>query len=153
MAYAAVPSRTASRGVIGVNTPFLPRPPIDPIMALRGVFGEEMYIVQFQKPGEADAILAKDVGNTFRFFMRKNTITQEEYKAAPPEQRSLALLKALAIDEKDWRGEQLLKPEELKVFVDTFKRTGSPAGSIGIAICRATGSARRPSRRKSKCPV
>jgi pimeloyl-ACP methyl ester carboxylesterase len=116
------------RGVIGVNTPFLPRPPIDPIMTLRGVFGEDMYIVQFQKPGEADTFLAEDVERTFRFFMRKNTITQEEYKKAPPEQRSLALLKALALDEKDWRGEPLLRPEELKVFVDTFKRTGFTGG-------------------------
>ena len=40
----------------------------------------------------------------------------------------MALLKALAVDEKDWRGKQLLKPEELKVFVDTFKRTGFTGG-------------------------
>ena len=116
------------RGVIGVNTPFLPRPPIDPITALRGVYGDDMYIVQFQTPGEADALLAEDVERAFRFFMRKNTITQEEYRNSPSEQKTLALLKALAIDEKDWRGEPLLKPEELKVFADTFKRTGFTGG-------------------------
>jgi pimeloyl-ACP methyl ester carboxylesterase len=116
------------RGVIGVNTPFLPRPPIDPIMALRGIYGDDMYIVRFQKQGEADAILAKDVERTFRFFMRKNAITQAEYQGAPPEQKTLALFRALAMDEKDWRGEPFLKPEELKFFVDTFKRTGFTGG-------------------------
>ena len=42
-------------GVIGVNTPFLPRAPMDPIALMRTVFGENMYIVYFQKPGVADA--------------------------------------------------------------------------------------------------
>src|SRR5579864_1579390 len=44
-------------GVIGVNTPFLPRPPADPIAILRARMGDDMYIVFFQKPCEADAIL------------------------------------------------------------------------------------------------
>ncbi len=112
------------RGVIGVNTPFLPRRPIDPIMYLRAQYGDDMYIVRFQEADEPDAILEKDVGRTFRFFMRKNTITQEEYQSGPKEQRNLALFRALAQPESDWRGEPLLTPAELKVFVDTFKRTG-----------------------------
>jgi pimeloyl-ACP methyl ester carboxylesterase len=112
------------RGVIGVNMPFLPRAQIDPIMALRAHYGDDMYIVHFQKPGEADAALVKNVARTFRFFMRKNAITLAEFQAAPAEQRNLALMKALALDEKDWRGEQFLAPEELKVFVDAFTRTG-----------------------------
>ncbi len=116
------------RGVIGVNMPFLPRPQIDPIMTLRAAYGGDMYIVHFQKPGEADAVLASDVARAFRFFMRKNTITQTEYQGAPVEQRNLAMIKALALDEKDWRGEQLLTPEELKVFVDSFTRTGFTGG-------------------------
>jgi pimeloyl-ACP methyl ester carboxylesterase len=60
--------------------------------------------------------------------MRKNAITQEEYQGAPPEQKTLALIRALALDEKDWRGEQFLTPEEAKVFVDTYKRTGFTGG-------------------------
>jgi len=116
------------RGVIGVNMPFLPRPQIEPILTLRAEFGDDMYIVHFQKPGEADAILAKDVARTFRFFMRKNTITQAEYRGAPAEQRNLALIQALALDERNWRGEQLLTPEEMKVFVDSFARTGFTGG-------------------------
>jgi pimeloyl-ACP methyl ester carboxylesterase len=115
-------------GVIGVNTPFLARPPIDPIMGMRAVFGENMYIVFFQKPGEADAALAKDVGKSFRFFMRKNGMNAADYAKLPKEARNLELVTAVQSDETLWPGEALLTPEELKVFVDTFTRTGFTGG-------------------------
>ncbi len=116
------------KGVIGVNTPFLARPPIDPIMGMRALYGENMYIVYFQKPGEADATLARDVGKTFRFFMRKGGPTAEEYAKLPKEQRNLELVKALQSDESTWTGELVMKPEELQVFIDTFTRTGFTGG-------------------------
>jgi pimeloyl-ACP methyl ester carboxylesterase len=115
-------------GVIGVNTPFLPRPPVDPVMAMRAVYGENMYIVFFQKPGVADAVLAKDIGKTFRFFMRKNSITAADYAKLPQEARNLELVQALQTDENGWPGEPLMSPDELKVFIDTFARTGFTGG-------------------------
>jgi pimeloyl-ACP methyl ester carboxylesterase len=115
-------------GVIGVNTPFLPRAPADPIAILRARFGDNMYMVFFQKPGEADAILARDVGRTFRFFMRKNAVTAAEWAKIPAEFRNLQLVHALQSDESQWRGEALLDPDEMKVFVDTFARTGFTGG-------------------------
>jgi pimeloyl-ACP methyl ester carboxylesterase len=115
-------------GVIGVNTPFLARPPIDPIMGMRAMFGENMYIVYFQKPGEADAALAKDVGKSFRFFMRKNGFSAADYAKLPKEARNLELVNAIQSDESLWPGEALLTPGELKVFVDTFTRTGFTGG-------------------------
>jgi len=115
------------KGVIGVNTPFLPHPPIDPIAAMKARFGEDMYIVFFQKPGVADAILAKDVGRSFRFFMRKGT-TAEAFAKRPPEEQNLALVKALESDESRWPGTPLLTDEELKFFVETYKRTGFTGG-------------------------
>jgi pimeloyl-ACP methyl ester carboxylesterase len=118
------------RGVIGVNTPFLPRAPIDPIVAMRTMFGEDMYIVYFQKPGVADAALAKDVGKAFRFFMRRAGMKATEYAKLPAEQRNLALVKALEADEVSWGGggEPLLNDEEMKFFVDTYKKTGFTGG-------------------------
>jgi pimeloyl-ACP methyl ester carboxylesterase len=115
------------RGVIGVNTPFLPRLPIDPIMAMKARFGEDMYIVFFQKPGEADGLLAKDVGRTFRFFMRKG-VTAEEFAKRPESERNLALVKALQTDEASWPGTELLSPEELDYFVRAYERTGFTGG-------------------------
>jgi len=120
------PDRVA--GVIGINTPFLARPPIDPIMGMKALYGEDMYIVFFQKPGEADAALAKDVGRVFRFFMRKNGITAEVFAQMPEELKRFALVKALEMDETLWPGEVLLTPEELGYFVDTFTRTGFTGG-------------------------
>jgi pimeloyl-ACP methyl ester carboxylesterase len=120
------PDRVA--GVIGVNTPFLARPPIDPIMGMRAMFGENMYIVYFQKPGEADAALAKDVGKSFRFFMRKNGLSAVDYAKRPKEARNLELVNAIQSDESLWPGEALLTPDEMKVFVDTFTHTGFTGG-------------------------
>ncbi|MEI9991257.1 MAG: alpha/beta hydrolase [Rhizomicrobium sp.] len=117
------------RGVIGVNTPFLRRGPMDPIAMMRAVFGEDMYIVYFQQPGLADAALAKDVGKTFRFFMRKSAMKAADYAKLPAGQRNLALVKALEADEASWNGGTLLlNAEELKYFVDTFTRTGFTGG-------------------------
>jgi pimeloyl-ACP methyl ester carboxylesterase len=116
------------RGVIGVNTPFMPRGPMDPIAAMRAVFGEEMYIVYFQKPGVADAALAKDVGKSMRFFMRKSGMKAADYAKLPQEQRNLALVHALAADESTWGGKPLLNAEETKYFVDAFTRTGFTGG-------------------------
>jgi pimeloyl-ACP methyl ester carboxylesterase len=120
------PQRVA--GVIGVNTPFFARPPIDPILIMRARFGDSMYMVYFQKPGEADAILAADVGKTFRFFMRRNVTTAVEYEKRPQEERNLELVRALQGDESKWRGEVLLDADEMKVFVETFTRTGFTGG-------------------------
>jgi pimeloyl-ACP methyl ester carboxylesterase len=121
------PSRV--RGSIGVNTPFMARGPMDPIAMMRAVFGEDMYIVYFQQPGLADAALAKDVGKSFRFFMRKSGMKAADYAKLPAEQRNLALVKALDSDEQGWGGGQpLLNAEEMKYFVDAFTRTGFTGG-------------------------
>lgn len=116
------------KGVIGLNTPFIPRAPMDPIQLMRARFGEDMYIVYFQKPGEADAILGKDVAKAFRFFMRKRGLSAAEFAKRPPEEQNFALVKALESDEKNWAGELLLNREEMKYFVETYERTGFTGG-------------------------
>lgn len=120
------PDRVA--GIIGVNTPFLPRAPMDPIALMRAAYGENMYIVYFQKPGVADELLAKDPGKTLRFFYRKTDITIEEFDKRPAEERNLALVHALGADENLWPGTQLLKPEELAHYQQAFARTGFTGG-------------------------
>jgi pimeloyl-ACP methyl ester carboxylesterase len=119
------PGRVA--GVIGLNTPFMPRPPADPIAIMRARFGPDMYIVWFQTLGDADATLAADVDKTMRFFMRKPRVLLEA--ARPPEGGSTFAFKDLL---NRWDGvyapDAFLAPEELKVFVDTFRRTGFTGG-------------------------
>jgi len=119
---------TRVKGVIGVNTPFFPRPPIDPIMGLRAMRGDNNYVVFFQKPGIADEILARDTGKTFRFFMRRGAVTAKEFEALPQEMKNFELVSAIQEDESTWRGELLLNPEAMKFFVDTFQKTGFTGG-------------------------
>jgi pimeloyl-ACP methyl ester carboxylesterase len=115
-------------GVIGVNTPFFARPAIDPIAGMRAMRGENNYVVFFQKPGEADEILARDVGKSFRFFMRRNMATAKEFASAPQEAKNFELVRAVQEDESNWRGSPLLTDDEMKYFVDTYKRTGFTGG-------------------------
>jgi len=116
------------KGVIGVNTPFFARAPIDPIMGLKMLRGENNYVVFFQKPGIADEVLARDVAKTFRFFMRRGMVTAKEFESLPQEMKNFELVHAIQEDESTWRGELLLNPEEMKFFVDTYEKTGFTGG-------------------------
>ena len=116
------PERVA--GVIGVNTPYTKRPPIDPIALYRRRFGEDMYIVFFQQPGAAEALFEADVEKTFRFFMRRSDLSPEAFAALPAERRSLALQTALAHYDPTGDAQQFLTPEELAVYVAAFSQSG-----------------------------
>ena len=120
------PSRVA--GVIGVNTPFMPRAPMDPITLMRMAYGEEMYIVFFQKPGVADALLGRDPAKSLRLFYRKSGMTLEEFDKRPAEEKNFALARAFDVDESLWPGQVLLTPEELDVYHKAFARTGFTGG-------------------------
>ena len=120
------PDRVA--GVIGVNTPHLPRAPMDPIALMKMAYGEDMYIVAFQKPGVADAVLAEDTAKSFRFFMRKSGMTLAEFDKRPAEEKNFALVNAVRSDERLWPGELVMPQAELDVFIETFKKTGFTGG-------------------------
>lgn len=132
------PDRVA--GVIGLNTPFMARAPADPIAIMRHRFGEDMYIVHFQRPGEADAVLNGDVAKAMSFFLRR------PMPDAPPASGGLAgnvlgegeraeggsafaLVRMLeAYDPAFDPRPKFLTDEEMAVFVDTFERTGFTGG-------------------------
>jgi len=120
------PDRVA--GIIGLNTPFLPRLPMDPIAMFRAAFGDDMYIVHFQKPGVADAQLAADVERTMRYFMRLPGGTVEAFSGRPAERRSLALQDGLARFDPATDTQQFLSADELAFFVESFQRTGFTGG-------------------------
>jgi pimeloyl-ACP methyl ester carboxylesterase len=118
------PGRVA--GVIGLNTPFLPRAPADPIAIMRNRFGPDMYIVWFQNPDEPEAVLGADTAKTMRFFMRKPTglaagagLSSEGGGGSTFAFRDML---------RGWDGqtgpEQLLTPDELDVFADAFREGG-----------------------------
>jgi len=120
------PDRVA--GVIGINTPFMPRMPVPPIQMLRTMMGEDNYMVAFQEPGVADAALAKDVHKTFSAFMRKGGFTAEEFAKLPADapERNFELLTMLQAD--SFPGELMLDDEEMDLYVSTFEKTGFTGG-------------------------
>ena len=126
------PNRVA--GVIGVNTPYQPRAPFDPIAIMRARLGDEMYIVHFQKPGEADAILAKDVAKTMNFFLKRPPPAQAasagfatERKPGDPSVFPLVRI-VEAYDPANDSREKFLTDEEFAAFVEAFERTGFTGG-------------------------
>jgi pimeloyl-ACP methyl ester carboxylesterase len=137
------PDRTA--GVIGLNTPFQPRAPMDPIAIMRARLGDEMYIVHFQKPGEADAALAKDTRATMEFFLRRppersaggaidaisgdgesKGFATERAKDGPSVFPLVRMVEAY--DPDNDRRARFLTPAEFEVFVESFTRTGFTGG-------------------------
>lgn len=117
------PERVA--GVIGLNTPFMPRAPADPIVIMRNRFGPDMYIVWFQNPDDPEATLGADPDKTMRFFMRKPAALAAASAPPPGAGGSTFAFKELL---NGWDGvtgsEQLLTPDELAVFADAFRRGG-----------------------------
>ena len=92
--------------------------------------GEEMYIVHFQKPGEADAVLARDVAKTMSFFMRRPPPPQ----GAPSPGlagggSTFPLVKMVeAYDPSADRRETFLSEAEMAAFVESFQRSGFTGG-------------------------
>jgi non-specific protein-tyrosine kinase len=124
-------------GVVGINTPHTIRPPADPIELFRKRFGEQMYIVQFQNPSrEADKIFNGRVEQTFDAFMRKPVPRSDTAPPEPPTagvgaspRLNLAFPQMIAnYDAKHDPRTPILSPEEKKVFVDAFTKTGFTGG-------------------------
>lgn len=116
------PERVA--GVIGLNTPFVPRLPMDPIEMFKAAYGPDMYIVHFQQPGAADALFAQDVDKSMRFFMRLPGDSVAGFSARPAERRSLALQEALKHYDPAGDAQQFLSDAERAVYVDAFEAGG-----------------------------
>ena len=121
------PDRVA--GVIGVNTPHLPRPPLPTTQLLEQVFSRDQYIVEFQRSDAADKLFSEDVRKTFRFMYGKKLWDMEGFQKEPADSpwRNLELVNLLQA--YDGSGDELLVPEvELEFFIQTFEKTGFTGG-------------------------
>jgi len=114
------PARTA--GVIGVNTPYFPRPSAPPVTLMRALWGDNYYIVHFQKPGEADAALARDVRRVFTQLVRSGVPLAET--RTPRHGRNLVEV----VTGSEPPGRLLLSEDELQIYVRAFERTGFTGG-------------------------
>ena len=117
------PSRAA--GVVGVNTPHLPRSPVDPIAIFRKRFGDSHYIVRFQDPArEPDRIFAEKIENLFDFMLRKPPPARA---GGGPINLDFPSIVAAYDPARDQRP-LIVSAEEKAVFVETFRRTGFTGG-------------------------
>jgi microsomal epoxide hydrolase len=123
------PDRTM--GVIGVNTPHGPPSPVPPLQLLRQMMGEDNYIVAFQEPGVAEAVLEANVEKVFRLLMRSGTQNAEDFAKLPADapERKFQLLEMLKAPlPSELPGKPLLSDDELAYYVETFTRTGFSGG-------------------------
>jgi pimeloyl-ACP methyl ester carboxylesterase len=118
------PARTA--GVVGVNTPYLPRAPMPPVAMIRAALGDNNYIVHFQQPGVADAALARDVPRVFTQLMRRGVPIADVEARLAARGRMPNLVEL--VEEEPALGEPLLDDASLQVYVDAFTRTGFTGG-------------------------
>jgi len=118
------PTRVA--GVVGVNTPYLPRGPMAPIPMLRAAFGDDYYAVHFQEPGVADAGLMRDVRKVFTQLLRRGVPIGEVEAAMAKAGRMRNMVEI--VHESEPLGAPLLPDAELQVYVDTFTRTTFTGG-------------------------
>jgi pimeloyl-ACP methyl ester carboxylesterase len=120
------PERVA--GVIGFGGGFGPRGPNEPVAGLTKANGPDMYQVWFQTPGEADAFLAKDINHSLRLSMRKPELGML-FRVRGPSGSAYSLRdRYLAAGGVPSDNDIVIPPEEMAVFVDSFRRTGFTGG-------------------------
>jgi pimeloyl-ACP methyl ester carboxylesterase len=122
----AYPDRTA--GVIGVNTPYAPFPRTS-IMRQMVPDEERLYVLWFQRPGIAEAILDRNPRLLFEKLMRGGVAPDggliERAAGSDPELDANPFRR---LEELPDVGEPLLSKEELDVYVRTFEETGFRGG-------------------------
>lgn len=122
------PERTA--GVVGVNTPYTPRPPKPPTEMMRMLVGgqdERMYILWFQQPGVAEAVLDANPRLVFEKLMRGG-VDPARAMAASMKDGLPDMNPFRRLEEVEPLGDPILTEEELDVYVRTFERTGFHGG-------------------------
>lgn len=119
------PERTA--GVIGLNVPYVPYLPNDPLERLRARAGDLNYVVEFQAPGVADAILNADIARTVSFFLRRDWgeegVQRGYFGSLPREVHPLVRMLAEYEPDKDERP-SVLNAEDFAIWVRMFEATG-----------------------------
>lgn len=117
------PDRVA--GVVGMSVPFSPRGSSDPVAMMEQFFGQDHYIVHFNRqPGVADEAFARDPGRFFNNIFRKGMWGGASTEGSTEESPSFAVSLMAMVDITDPPGEALMSEEEMDVFVEAFSKGG-----------------------------
>ena len=122
------PDRVA--GVIAVNTPYIPRAPMNPVDMLRQMRSENNYTVYFQQPGVADTYLHDNVDKAFRAFLRKGVLTAEQFNKLPPNapERNFDIKMMIEAGVAATGGSYVCTEDEMVYYIETFRVTGFTGG-------------------------
>ena len=117
-------------GLIGVNTPFIPRLSDDPIKLFRQVYGDDFYIAAFQDYGRAEAVFDADPAKMLRMMYRKSGGIDAVTPTDLPSDAwtRVELLNMLQDDEALWPGVALFDADDFNYYVDAYKRAGFRGG-------------------------
>jgi len=115
--------------VVGVNTPFFPRPPVRPTVLMDAMApGTFHYVLYFQTPGVAEAELDANVRRTLNgFFQSPDRAALEAFLSAGPAAlgpRTGGLLDRLPVAKHG----AFLSEEDFEVLVAAYERTGFRGG-------------------------
>jgi soluble epoxide hydrolase/lipid-phosphate phosphatase len=118
---------TRVRAVAGVNTPFIPHLPMNPLEMMTANPGRFDYQLYFQEPGVAEAELEADIRRTFTLFFRSSR----------PEDRLGGKMSTAGVRERggllvgaptEVSRSVMLSESELMTFVRTYEKTGFRGG-------------------------
>ncbi len=117
--------RARAAGVVGVNTPHLPRPPSTPSpFSASGSARACISCVSRNSAHEPDRIFAENIEKLFDFMLRKPPPARA---ASGPINLDFPSIVAVYDPARD-RRPSIVSPEEMAVFVETFRRTGFTGG-------------------------
>lgn len=123
--HAAMLTPARVKGVIGVNTPHLPRAPIPITEVFRARGGEEHYIVQAQEEGKVEAIYEAHIDKFFEFVFGKPPPAKALDKL-PPSVTHLPqrLMEFKGRDEAD----MVVAKADRRVFTEAYRKSGFRGG-------------------------
>jgi len=107
-------------GLVGLNTPFAKRAPMDPVALFRRRFGDSYYIVKFNDDPSAHKPFEADLNKTFRFLQR----TAGAAPMGVDPRAGLDTAAQLAAFDPNADDVTLLSDSERAVYVESFSRTG-----------------------------
>tara|TARA_R110000868_G_scaffold235373_2_gene489304 strand:- start:18896 stop:19855 length:960 start_codon:yes stop_codon:yes gene_type:complete len=123
--HAAMLAKDRVAGVIGVNTPHLPRGSEPPTKSFRDIGGEDHYVLRFQEPGYAESRFEGREDDFFAFIFG-TPATKEQFDALYPEITHIPRL----FEGFTGRSESgiVVGPEDRKVYADAYRKTGFGPG-------------------------
>lgn len=120
------PERCA--GAVGICTPYTPFPTTDFLRAMFGEDPEQMYMLWFQEPGVAEAVLDPEPALVFEKLTVGGIDPTELAADGLARSAGSSFNPFIDLASLPVRGEQLLNASELDVYASTFARTGFGGG-------------------------